>query len=365
MRTKRSQAGTAAALLAGALLAGGLSGCTSNAASSPEALSPAAAVASGAASDEPRVAAPRSGVAMTLADIPNVAARVDPSVVTVVVANRGLGSGVVYRTGGIVVTNQHVVGDAKKVEIELIDGTRTTADVVATDPDTDLAVLRAERKNLPPVVFQPVQPRVGEFVLAIGSPLGFQNSVTAGIVSGLGREIPGSASENGQALVDLLQTDAAISPGNSGGALVNGAGEIVGINEAYIPPSVGAVNLGFAIPAATAIDIVDQLLADGVATHPYLGINAATLTPEIADSLGLSVHEGVLVTGVAPKGPAANAGIMPGDVMVEFNGRPVRSAEEFLGELRGVRPGQTVTVKVVRGKETKELTVTVGEKPQH
>lgn len=362
MRTKRSQAGTA--LLAGALLAGGLSGCTSDADSSPEALSPGAAVAAGTARAEPVVGAPKTGVAMTLADIPNVADRVDPSVVTVVVADRGLGSGVVYRDGGIVVTNQHVVGDAKKVEIELIDGTRTSAEVVATDADTDLAVLRAERRNLRPAVFQSVQPRVGEFVLAIGSPLGFQNSVTAGVVSGLGREIPDSISENGQALVDLLQTDAAISPGNSGGALVNGAGEIIGISEAYIPPNEGAVSLGFAIPAVTAISVVDQLLTDGSATHPYLGINAATLTPEIADSLGLGVTEGVLVTAVAPKSSAADAGMMPGDVMVEFNGRPVRSAEEFLGELRAVRPGQKVTAKIVRGTATKELTVTVGEKPQ-
>jgi S1-C subfamily serine protease len=359
MTPVRSRSG-AVALLVGGLLAGGLAGCTSD--SEREAAPEAASSAAETRAPEPAVVS-RTAVAAGDVDIPALVARVDPSVVTVVVSGSGLGSGVVYRTGGIIVTNAHVVEGARQVEIELADGTRTPAEVVAVDEETDLAVLRAARTNLPPVKFQSVQPRVGELVLAMGSPLGFQNSVTAGIVSGLGREIPGSASQGGRALVDLMQTDAAISPGNSGGALVNGAGEIVGINEAYLPPSSGAVNLGFAIPATTVIDVVDQLLETGVAIHPYLGINAATLTPEIADALGLAVDEGVLVTGIPARGPATAAGIAPGDVMLEFNGKTVRTSEQFLGELRGVKPGQKVTVKIQRGRDTKELPVTIGEKP--
>ena len=296
-------------------------------------------------------------------NIPDIVAKVDPSVVTVVVAGSGLGSGVVYRSGGIIVTNAHVVDGARQVEVELADGTRVPATVVAGDADTDLAVLRAERENLPPARFQPVQPRVGELVMAMGSPLGFQNSVTAGIVSGLGREIPGTAAQGGRALVDLLQTDAAISPGNSGGALVNGRGEIVGINEAYIPPSAGAVNLGFAIPAATVIDVVDQLLTTGTAVHPYLGVNSTTLTREIAAYLGLAVEDGVLVSGVARSSPAAAAGMRPGDVITDFNGERVRTQEAFLGELRTVKPGQKITVNVQRGEGSEELSVTIGRRP--
>ncbi len=293
------------------------------------------------------------------AEIPDVVAKVDPSVVTIAVGPGGIGSGVVYREGGFVITNAHVVGDAKQVEVELADGTRTPAEVLATDEITDLAVLRTERRDLPAVKFSTVQPRVGELVLAMGSPLGFQNSVTAGIVSGLGREIPGAAAQGARSLVDLVQTDAAISPGNSGGALVNIAGEIVGINEAYIPPGAGAVNLGFAIPAVTVIDVVDQLIADGTATHPFLGVATATLTPQIAEAFQITAEHGALVQSVQPGGPAAEAGMQAGDVMVEFNGKEVRSTEAFLGELRGVDPGDTVKVKLRRGADTQTVTVKI------
>lgn len=357
---RRSRSRRLPALVALLLLAGSASACTGSDENPPAASGSSTAPAAEAVAT---AAAALASMPAGFADIPDVVARVDPSVVTVVVAGRGLGSGVVYRTGGIIVTNAHVIAGARQVEVELADGTRVPAQVVAADEDTDLAVLRAERKNLPAATFQPVQPRVGELVMAMGSPLGFQNSVTAGIVSGLGREIPDAAAQGGRALVDLMQTDAAISPGNSGGALVNARGEIVGINEAYIPPSVGAVNLGFAIPAATVIDVVDQLLATGSAVHPYLGVNTTTLTREIAEYLGLAVDEGVLVTGIPREGPATAAGIRPGDVMVAFNDRDVRTQEAFLGELRGVKPGQRVTVKVQRGDETVTLPVTIGRRP--
>ncbi len=290
-------------------------------------------------------------------------AEIDPSVVTIGV-DQGVGSGVVYRDGGYIVTNRHVVGDARQVDVELADGSTTPADVLATDERTDLAVLRAERRDLPPATFQPQIPPVGSLVIALGSPLGFQNSVTVGVLSGVGREIPGSASRGGAALVDLLQTDAAISPGNSGGALANATGEVIGINEAYIPPSVGAVSLGFAIPATTVIDVVDQLITTGQAKHPYLGINAATLNERTADSLGLSVDAGVVVMSVAEGSPAAAAGIRAGDVVTTFNGNRINSFENLLGELRGVSPGDRVALEVNRDGQTLQLPVQITDQPR-
>lgn len=327
----------------------------------------------GCAQAKDPVAAPSSGSGAAAAvvpaavpgatrSIPEVVAAIDASVVTVEVPG-GVGSGVVYRDGGYVVTNRHVVGDAQTVNLELADGSKTPAKVLATDAETDLAVLKAERADLPPAPFQRTVPPVGSLVLAIGSPLGFQNSVTSGILSGVGREIPGAASAGGQALVDLLQTDAAISPGNSGGALLNAAGEVVGINEAYIPPSVGAVNLGFAIPATTVIDVVDQLIATGEAIHPYLGINGGTLNPATAQGLGVAADSGVVVAGVAPDSPAATAGLQAGDIVIGFNGEQIDSFEDLLGELRGVDPGDEVPVEVLRAGETLTVQVTIAEQP--
>jgi S1-C subfamily serine protease len=178
-------------------------------------------------------------------------------------------------------------------------------------------------------------------------------------VSGLGREIPGTSSSQ-PGPVDLIQTDAAISPGNSGGALLNAAGQVVGLNEAYLPPQQGAVSIGFAIPSATVVRICDQLLASGVAVHPYLGIVGAQLTPEIASALNLSTSEGVLVREVAPSGPAATAGIRPGDIITSVNGQTVRTPEDLLAALRQTKPGDEAEVQVSRGGQTATLTVTIG-----
>ena len=290
--------------------------------------------------------------------LPEVVERVEPSVVTVF-AGSGVGSGVVYRDDGTVVTNAHVVGRARQVELALADGSRVDGQVLATDPVTDLAVIRADSDDLPAATFQESLPRVGETVLAIGSPLGFTNTVTAGIVSGLGREIPGSA-RTSRALVDLIQTDAPISPGNSGGALVDTSGEIVGINEAYIPPQAGAVSLGFAIPAATVVDVVDELLATGRASHPFLGIVPDRLTDRLAEAFDLDVDGGVLVREVTEDGPAARAGIEAGDVVTTFDGERVRTVEEFLGALRESEPGDRVDVEIVRQDETRTVQVTLG-----
>jgi S1-C subfamily serine protease len=308
--------------------------------------------------EAPAAATSGSPAAATAMTLPEVVVALEPSMVTVLVGE-GLGSGVVFRTGGLVLTNQHVVGDARAVKLALADGTRVDATVVGTDAFTDLAVLRAARTNLRPAPFRTELPEPGETVLAMGSPLGFMNSVTAGIISGVGREIPGSADQS-RALVDLLQTDAPISPGNSGGALVDTAGRVVGINDAYLPPSTGAVSIGFAIPSATALDVADDLLEDGKVTHPYLGVAFGRLTPQIAGALGTGTERGVLVRDVVAGAPAVEAGIRAGDVITTFAGEQIATVEALLGALRGVEPGDTVDVGLLRGGQQQTVKVTVG-----
>jgi S1-C subfamily serine protease len=184
---------------------------------------------------------------LTAGGIPKIVERVGPHVVTVL-TQAGVGSGVIYRPDGVILTNEHVIRGSTNVEIAFADGRREGGDVMAGDPETDPALVRVERGNLPPASFQTTLPPVGSLAIVLGSPLGFEKSVTAGIVSGLHRTIPGSAGGSA-ALIDLMQTDAPISPGNSGGAVVDGQGRVIGISEAYIPPQQGAVAIGFAIPA--------------------------------------------------------------------------------------------------------------------
>jgi serine protease DegQ len=227
---------------------------------------------------------------------------------------------------------------------------------------TDLAVVQADRRGLPPATFQSRLPQVGELAVAIGSPLGFENTVTAGVISGLHREIPGSGQQT-QSLVDLIQTDAPISPGNSGGALVNAAGQVIGISEAFIPPQQGAVSIGFAIPAATVVDIVGQLLRQGRARHAFLGIQPGELTPEIAQQLGVRQSSGVVVLEAVAGGPAEKAGIRPGDVITALDGRQVATVEEFLAALRPHRPGDSVTVTFLRGNGSQDAKVLLADRP--
>jgi len=342
--------GTGRTAAAGLAIAGALlAGCTTTA---PE--RPPAATATSPAPPAPADPGAPLGRVPSAADL---VARLAPSVVTVR-TGEGLGSGVVYRPD-VVITNQHVVAGATDVVVDYADGTSSPGTVVAGDEFTDIAVVRTERGNLPVPEYRTELPRPGEPVLAIGSPLGYEGTVTAGIVSALNRQIPGSAAQS-SALVDLIQVDAAISPGNSGGALLDAQGRVIGINEAYIPPAAGAVSIGFAIPAATAVDIADQLLADGTATHAVLGVNVARLTPEIAQAFGVAAQAGALVTRVPPGGPAAAAGVQPGDVVVALGDREVDSIEGLLGALRDTEPGQQTTVTVARDGERLELPVTIG-----
>ena len=294
--------------------------------------------------------------------IPDIVDDVQPSVVAVQ-SGGGEGSGVVWDEDGTIVTNHHVVAGGREFTVVFADGQRSDAELVASDPLTDLAVLRAERRDLPPAEFASDLPQVGELAIAIGNPLGFENTVTAGIVSGLHRSIPGSAASS-QSLIDLVQTDAAISPGNSGGALVDGRGQVIGINVAYIPPSARAVSIGFAIPSATVTDVVEQLLDDGTVSHAFFGIQPTGLTPQIAQRLGAEIDAGVVVLGVVDGGPAAAAGIEEGDILIALDGEEIRSVEEFLAALRGTEPGDEIDVTLVRGGDQQEVTVTLTDRPE-
>jgi serine protease DegQ len=303
-----------------------------------------------------------SAQAAAAGNIPALVRKVEPSVVTIA-HDQGSGSGVVWSKDGVVVTNAHVVGDVRQVEVAFFDGRRADGRVRATDPDTDLAVVDVERDDLQPATFQKTLPAVGELAVAMGSPLGFQNTITAGIISGLHREIPGSAQQGIRSLVDLIQTDAAISPGNSGGALVNAEGQVVGINVAYIPPEQGAVAIGFAIPGATAVDVVGQLLRNGRATHSYLGINPDQVTREIAAELGLDEARGVVVLEVVEGAPAAEAGVQPGDVITGMDDARIDTVEDLFGELRQRRPGTRARLTVIRDGRSQEVTVTLADRP--
>lgn len=334
-----------------------LTGCTADAPAAGSATSaPASPGASGAA---PAVGAPPVASPGSFDRIPAVIRSTEPSVVTIFTST-GLGSGVVYRADGTIVTNEHVVHGTRTVQVAFADGKRVAGRVLAADAATDLAVVRAERGGLPPAPFRTALPQVGDLAVALGSPLGFEGTATAGIISGLSREIPGSA-RSSTALVDLIQTDAPISPGNSGGALVDAEGRVIGINDAYIPPSAGAVSLGFAIPGATVVDVVEQLLRTGEVRSAFVGIRSGRITPQVAQQLGLSGVEGVLVLDVVKGSPAAQAGLRPGDVVTAFDGKPVRSVEDFLGALRTVRPGQQVPVERLRDGSTQTVQLTLGE----
>jgi S1-C subfamily serine protease len=294
--------------------------------------------------------------------IPRLVRELQPSVVAVL-TDRGEGSGVVYKANGTVVTNNHVVEGADDIRVAFVDGSRVGAEVRATDPRSDLAVLHVDRDDLPPARFADHLPAVGALAVAMGNPFGFENSVTAGIISGLHRAVPGSAAQN-PALVDLVQTDAPISPGNSGGALLGADGQVVGINVAYIPPNeTGAVSIGFAIPSPTVVDIVDQLLDTGEVHYPFLGVTPQAITPQIADRLDLDTDQGVIAQSVVRGGPADDAGIEPGDVIVSLAGQDVGDVQDFLVELREHDPGEDVAVEVVRRGDRRSFDVHLAERP--
>ncbi|TQJ59781.1 S1-C subfamily serine protease [Arthrobacter sp. SLBN-83] len=358
---------------AGALTAAlALSGCTgtpsppnpSGTSSSQASSSSANATPASSSPGSPGSASPATGAGPdsgAAGNLPQLVENLSPSVVTIFTQS-GLGSGVVYSADGLILTNEHVIHGATTVEVGFADGQRVEGTVKASDAVTDLALVQAKRTGLPKPTYQSTLPKVGEGALVLGSPLGFENTATAGIISGLHRSIPGSAS-NSLSLVDLIQTDAPISPGNSGGAVINMRGEVIGISEAYIPPSSGAVSLGFAIPAATAVDVAEELLKNGTAKHAYLGLTPGELTAQIAQQLGIQAGSGVVVLAADSDGPAGRAGIRPGDVLQSMEGVELTTPEKILAELRKRNPGDTVGFKVKRGDQTLDIKVDLTDRP--
>lgn len=284
--------------------------------------------------------------------IPALVEQVQPSIVSVLVetgSGSAQGSGVVWDgSRGIIVTNNHVVEGAGSVRVVLSDGDTIAGQVLATDPITDLAVIHVDRSNLHEARFATELPRVGELAVAMGNPLGFENSVTAGIVSALHRSL------GEDPFVDLIQTDAPISPGNSGGALVNREGEIIGINSAGIPTTENANSLGFAIPSPTVISVVDQLLQNGSAKHAFLGI--ASNDEDASD--------GVVVQSVTSGSAADQGGLRAGDVIVAIDGKAVSRTEDLVSQLRASAPGAHVSLTVERGGQTLTLAVTLGARTE-
>ena len=271
----------------------------------------------------------------------------------------GLGSGVIVSPEGYLLTNHHVVEGADEIEVMLSDGRQLPARVVGTDPETDLAVLKVQAERLPVITFgRSAELRVGEGVLAIGNPFNVGQTVTAGIVSALGRNRLGlSTFEN------FIQTDAAINPGNSGGALVNAAGQLVGINTAIFSRSGGSLGIGFAIPSDTAREVMEALIRDGRMTRGWIGVEARDMSAEFAESFGLPVTQGALVTGVLQGGAADRAGIRPGDVVVMIDAAPVANMAQLLSTVAAMKPGTRATFKVQRGAKALTLPTTVAQRP--
>jgi serine protease Do len=278
-----------------------------------------------------------------------------------------IGSGVIYRPDGYIITNNHVVEGSRDVEVAFADGSTEQGRVVGTDPTTDIAVVKVNRNNLPAASFASGDPIVGQMAVAVGSPSGFESTVTSGIVSGTGREVPAQITGGRQdsSLVDLIQTDAAISPGNSGGALANRDGQVIGINVAYLPPGeTGAENIGFAIPSKTATSVADQIINNGEAVHPYLGVYLSDLTQETANRFGSPVDSGALIERVEPGGPADQAGIRRGDIVIAAGKDEVQSSGDLISALRNYQPGDTVKLTVVRNGQKTQLQVNLAESPQ-
>jgi serine protease DegQ len=271
----------------------------------------------------------------------------------------GLGSGVIAAAEGYVLTNHHVVEAADEIAVALADGRRVAATLVGADPETDVAVLRIDARELPVITLGSSDALVvGDVVLAIGNPFDVGQTVTMGIVSAVGRNNLGiNRYEN------FIQTDAAINQGNSGGALVDTAGNLVGLNTAIYSRSGGSIGIGFAIPTALVTEVMKELIAKGRVTRGYFGIEPVDITPEIVAALKLRREQGVVARGVQRNAPAGNAGMEPGDVLLSINDTPVRDTPGMLNQIAQLPPGSVARVRVERDRRQFDLNVTVGERP--
>ena len=270
----------------------------------------------------------------------------------------GLGSGVIVSPAGYILTNNHVIEEADEIQVILNDGRRRAAQVIGTDPETDLAILKIDLPDLPVITLGNSDAlAIGDQVLAIGNPFGVGQTVTSGIVSALGRTQLGiNTFEN------FIQTDAAINPGNSGGALVDINGHLMGINTAIYSRSGGSMGIGFAIPTSTARSVMEAIVRDGQVTRGWIGVEPQDLTPELAESFGIAAGQGVIITGVLQNGPAAQAGIRPGDVITHVAGRPVRNVAQLLSAVAALPPGEAAQLEVVRRTGNVTVNVTPGRR---
>jgi serine protease DegQ len=271
-----------------------------------------------------------------------------------------LGSGVIVSEKGFVLTNNHVVESADEIEVALADGRKANAVVVGTDPDTDLAVLRIDLPDLPIMKFGQVdQLHVGDVVLAIGNPFGFGSSVTMGIVSAIGRSHLGiNTFEN------FIQTDASINPGNSGGALVDTQGNLLGINAAILSRSGASAGIGFAIPADTARQVLDSIVATGQVVRGYIGVETQDVTPELAGAFSLPRQDGAIIAGVVRGGPAERAGVRTGDILFAVNGKAVLDSNGMLNLISQLSPGAKAELSLLRDKQERQLGVEIGKRPK-
>jgi len=274
----------------------------------------------------------------------------------------GLGSGVIISASGYILTNNHVVEGADDIEVILNDTRKAKAQVIGTDPDTDLAILKIDLEKLPVIVLGNSDAlQVGDPVMAIGNPFGVGQTVTGGIVSALGRNQLGiNTFEN------FIQTDAAINPGNSGGALVDVNGHLMGINTAIYSRSGGSMGIGFAIPVSTAKQVLDGIVKDGQVTRGWIGVEPQDLNPELAETFGLkpaaAKDGGVIITGVLQNGPAAQAGIQPGDVITAVDGKIVRNVSQLLTAVAALKPGAPAPLTVLRKDKQTDIAVTPGKR---
>jgi serine protease Do len=273
---------------------------------------------------------------------------------------QSLGSGVIVNQDGYIITNNHVVERASEIRVLLGDKREFKGKVVATDPRTDVAVVKISGDHLPTIPWgDSDRLQVGEWVLAIGNPFGLNQTVTAGIISATGRANVGIADYE-----DFIQTDAAINPGNSGGALVNARGELIGINTAIFSRSGGYMGIGFAIPSNMAREVMEALVQKGKVVRGWLGVQIQTVTPELAKKFGLQERQGVLVGAVSEKSPAQDAGIKRGDIILEFGGKRIEDPEQLRKEVAHTGPGKKVPVKIWRNGKEMVLSVQIEELPK-
>jgi len=323
---------------------------------------------------ERRVVQSTDGSGDTVSGVVDIASRARPWVVNINVAANsstilgnvqvaGTGSGVILRSDGHILTNNHVVEDAGEIEVTLASGERLDGRVVAGDPETDVAVIKIDKADLPAAAIGSVKTvQVGELAVAIGSPLGLEQSVTAGIISALGRRV--DRPDGGGPLIDMIQTDAPVTQGNSGGALVDADGSVIGINSAIgASPEVGAEGVAFAIPIDVAVAVAEELINSGRATHPWLGVSGANITPEVEEEFG--VARGAVIMEVVPDGPADAAGMRQNDIVVSFDGEKVETMDDLIVAIREHRVGEQVSLVVVRDGERQTLRATLGDKPQN